>query len=123
MLSSYGTDEQQRNLKQIVVPNFSIHTTKVREDTEKVRIVALIRNDIKFKIREDLMKTGLQTIWIEIIKHNSKNVLCGGVYREWSSECPEDDADEIINQFHAATKENKPTVILGDMNLDTKVEE
>ena len=47
-------------------------------------------------------------------------MLCGGVYREWSSECPEDDAIEIINQFQTATKENKPTVVMGDMNLDTK---
>ena len=74
------TDDQHRKIKQNVVPNYSIHTTKVKNDTDKVRIIALIRSDIKFKIREDIMSTNQQTLWIEIIKNNSKNVLCSMHY-------------------------------------------
>merc|ERR1711974_70967 len=91
-----------------------------KNDTDKVRIIALIRSDIKFRIREDFMSTNQQTIWIEIIKNNSKNVLCGGVYRVWNSENPEGYADELLIQFQKATEEDKPTCIIGDMNLCTK---
>ena len=62
----------------------------------------------------------MSTLWIELIKNNSKNILCCGVYREWNRPDPKEDAEVIIKQFESATKEGKPTVILGDMNLNSK---
>ena len=118
------TDEEQQKL--ITVPckenlsNYTIHTAKVVNPTDKVRIAALIRKDMKFKIREDIMDINISTVWIELLKNNSKNVLCGGVYREWNRPNPKQDAEVIIGQFQKATKENKPTVVLGDMNLNSK---
>ena len=93
----------------------TIHMMK----SDKVRIMALIRNDIPFKIREDLMTSRVQTIWIEIVRKNSKNILVGGVYRTWSDD-QDGDADIILDQFEKATEENLPVAILGDMNLDIK---
>ena len=118
------TDEEQRKLETVPCKenfsNYSIHTTKVQNNTDKVRIAALIRKDLKFKIRDDIMINNLSTIWIELIKNNSKNVLCCGVYREWNRSDPKEDAELIISQFHKATMEKKPTVIIGDMNLNSK---
>ena len=82
--------------------------------------MALVRDDINYKIRDDLMNTEVQTIWIELIRKNSKNILVGGVYREWSDN-QDKDADEILDQFQRATRENIPVIILGDMNLDSKL--
>ena len=65
------------------------------------------------------MNTEVQTVWIELIRKNSKNILVGGVYREWSDN-QDKDADQILDQFQRATRENIPVIILGDMNLDMK---
>ena len=116
-------DDKKRNLESTapteVLPNYSAHAAKCKDKSDKVRIMALIRNDIPFKIREDLMSSRVQTIWIEIVRKNSKNILVGGVYRTWSDD-QDGDADIILDQFEKATEENLPVAILGDMNLDTK---
>ena len=47
------------------------NTAKSKDKLDKVRIAALIRDDIPFKIREDLMSSEVQTIWIEILREKS----------------------------------------------------
>ena len=41
--------------------NYTIHTAKVVNPTDKVRIAALIRKDMKFKIRENIMDVNIST--------------------------------------------------------------
>ena len=115
-------DENRRNLESIApsqnLPNYSSHPSLTSNQEEKARITALVRRDMPFKVRVDLMNPGIQTIWIELVRKHARNILIGGVYREWSDD-EDGDADKILSQFQRATGENLPVLIMGDMNLDT----
>ena len=81
-----------------------------------------IRDNIKYKIREDLgvfIPHVIETLFVEIINPRTKNVILGVVYRPNSE--PYADVDifslnmqELMNNINA---ENKSCVILGDMNV------
>ena len=79
----------------------------------------LLRNDITVKIRKDLMRTDIQTIWVELQRKNARNILIGGVYRTWSDD-QDGDSDKILAQAQKAKEENLPVMIVGDMNFDAK---
>ena len=64
------------------------------------------------------MNDGISSIWIEIVRKNQKNILCCGVYREWSQN-PSMDLRTLCDQVDNATSEKKPTLIQGDFNLNS----
>ena len=76
------------------------------------------------------MTPDIPSIWIEVINTHHKNVLICSLYREWktltntqsvstsNSLQHQIDRIEIINhQIARATTENKPKLIMGDINL------
>ena len=83
----------------------------------KVRIMAFVNKNVDFNVRLDLMSKELSTIWIEINRARQKNILCCGIYREWTGEQPEE-MKKICSQVKTATNEKKPMVVMGDINLD-----
>ena len=61
--------------------------------------MVLVRNDMTYRIRDDLMNNEIQTIWVELIRKNSKNIVIGGVYRTWSSKDYDKDLKEIADKW------------------------
>ena len=72
----------------------------------------------KFIHRDDLNLLGIETIWIEVILSNRKNLLIGFVYRPPSSLISwYEQFDHQVNQV--GTIINCDAIIMGDFNVDT----
>ena len=78
-----------------------------------------INNHLIYKIRSDLTSTtdDYETLWIEIINNNERNILCGVVYRH-----PGIISENFMNHMNAVIEkihhENKYCTIMGDFNID-----
>ena len=46
------------------------------------RIVALVRDEINFKVMTNIMEDDTAAIWLKITKSGHKKIIVGGVYRE-----------------------------------------
>ena len=81
-----------------------------------------VKNDIIYKVRNDLkiyQSEKLESVFIEIIKSNNRNIIVGCVYRHPSME---------VNEFNSLflntlsenllSEKNKEIVLLGDFNID-----
>ena len=81
-----------------------------------------VKNDIIYKVRNDLkiyQSEKLESVFIEIIKSNNRNITVGCVYRHPSME---------VNEFNSLflntlsenllSEKNKEIVLLGDFNID-----
>ena len=116
-------EDTQENLNSLnstnpkAFPNYSIHTSKSLSPKTKVRIIALVHEDISFKIREDLMSHNVASIWMEVSRKFHKNLIIGGIYRQWNVD-EEKDSDAILTQISRASEENLPLLVCGDVNLD-----
>ena len=84
----------------------------------KIRIMAFVQTHLNVEVRSDLMSTDLSTIWIEIIREEQKNVLCSGIYREWTKNQTEE-LELICSKVKQAATEDKPMIVMGDTNLDS----
>ena len=84
----------------------------------KIRVILFIKEDIRYKVRTDLMSPNFPSIWIEV-----DNLLVCTFYREWSPEGNSsmnsqlDHLRILTEQWRRAVSSNKETVALGDMNL------
>ena len=80
-------------------------------------IVVYIRDCYKFIHRDDLNLLGIETIWIEVILSNRKNLMIGFVYRPPSSLISwYEQFDHQVNQV--GTSINCDAIIMGDFNVD-----
>ena len=121
-------DDSQDNLNDLnktnpkAFPNFTVHTSKCLDQSDRARIIVLVHEDIPFKIRDDLMSHEAETIWLELSRKHHKNIIVGGIYRQWNNEKwnidEERDSNIILDQVQKASKENLPMLVAGDMNLD-----
>merc|ERR1712066_52780 len=67
---------------------------KQAKDQTIIRAMMLIKEDIEFKTREDLMTTEIPSIWIEIQVDPKQKILVNGIYREWNN-LREEDSNSI----------------------------
>ena len=104
------------NLVDVNIPGYETIIAQPKE-SGKVRIMAFVNKNIKYKVRLDLMSKELSTIWIEIIRAEQKSILCCGIYREWTGEQAEE-LEKLCSQVKIAVKEKKSLVLIGDINLD-----
>ena len=110
-------DDSQENIETIAIPGFNTIVCSTQHRGDKIRIFALIDNTLPHKVRLDLMNNNVPTIWIELISETKKNILIGGIYREWNDKQPED-MSLICNQISSASEEGLPLLCIGDINLD-----
>ena len=55
-----------------------------KKDTKnKTRIILLIKEDLKMKVRDDLMCMEISSIWVELLSPNQSKTLVGSLYREF----------------------------------------
>ena len=64
------------------IPNYTV-IHKIRKETPGGGLCMFIRNDLNFKLRNDLDKfdSDIETLSIEIEIRNSKNIVLSGIYR------------------------------------------
>ena len=80
-----------------------------------------IKEGINYQIRPDLQiykSKELESVFIEILNENSKNIIIGCIYKHPNMEVSD------FNEFHLekilkiTSKENKKVVLMGDFNID-----
>ena len=107
-----------KHLEDQKIPGYKTVVGALSAVNNKVRIMAFVSNALQTQVRVDIMEDQLQTLWLEISRQNQKNILVGGIYREWS-DSEESDLEQISSQVKKAMTEGKPTIVIGDMNFDT----
>ena len=110
----------QKALSNIEIPNYKLEQCS----TESAYGGALlyIKNDTLYKVRNDLKmykSKNLESIFIEIINTNNKNIVVGYVYRH-----PGMDANEFNEHYLSILNEklllekNKEIILMGDFNIN-----
>jgi hypothetical protein len=79
-----------------------------------------ISNEIKYKIRSDLIindENIIESVFIEIITHKKKNIIIGVIYRPPNSKYDlfENEINKILSKID---KENKICYLMGHFNID-----
>ena len=128
IISLHETNDFSENINTCQIENFNQIMYK---SNSKIRSVIYVHSSINYIERSDLMTKEIPSIWIEIVNSHHKNILICSLYREWKSLSGNTqsasasnslqhqiDRIEIINkQLARAATENKPLLIMGDMNL------
>ena len=111
-------------------PQFNNYITVCpKKDTKnKTRIILLIKEDLKMKVRDDLMCKEISSIWVELLSPNQSKTLVGSLYREFddlnsgkaSNSLSEQNVrfEIFIDQLQKAGEEKCTILCLGDFNLD-----
>ena len=110
----------QKALQNINIPNYN--TEHCPTEGPNGGALIYIKNDIIYKVRNDLniyQRKRLESVFIEIINSNNRNILVGCVYCHPSME---------VNEFNSLflntlsenllSEKNKKIVLLGDFNID-----
>ena len=67
---------ETKNLQSLIIPNYSIFTSKVGSQNDKVRIIALVHEDLDVIVKDNLMNEKVQTIWLKLTKDTLKKHYC-----------------------------------------------
>ena len=114
------------------IPQYTAILPKSWEVHKKARIITYIKNDIKnkTKVREDLMTENQPDIWVEIQIGKGRTLLCGMIYREWTSIDRRDSHPDQLNRLkellenaERATQENTEVILMGDLNVNVDIRE
>ena len=105
------------------LPGFHDLITRCRDDGSRGGVGLFIKENIIFKIREDLsvfIPHILESVFIEIQSKSNKNTIIGVIYRP--NTAPMADVDifsaTISDILDTINKENKYGILMGDMNID-----
>ena len=124
------TDVKNIDLKN--PPNFEGYTTicPLKTSKETTRILALVKQTLKSKKREDLMCRDISSIWIEVISEIGEKFLLGGIYREFDDLEGKENSKSIdsqsirlgkfFSQLEKAENEKCTVIGIGDLNLNAK---
>ena len=97
------------------------------EDNETIRVVCLVKVDMKdqIRLREDLMSPDFPSIWLEMTRNNEKGCIISGFYREWTRNGIRSEEEQLksmevfTKQMEQASMENKNMILMGDANICT----
>ena len=113
--------KNKKHLINIDIPNYKIeHCTT---ECTCGGTLLYIKSNIKYKLRNNLKickSQELESIFIEIINENSKNIIIGCIYRHPSMK----DINEFNNQYFnvltdkLSSEKNKGIILMGDFNID-----
>ena len=129
----------ESNLKQstdrsnVQIPNYELFVSKTIDNSDLKnisRIVIYKHESVIGKLREDLMNSSLDSIWLEVGFKHHKKLLVGGHYRVWQNMGQGGDNASLspaaqlsrwnifLTQWEKALSEQRETIVLGDINLD-----
>ena len=117
-------ENQDMNL--ISIPSYK-HFLGPPSPTGIIRIVVYVHNDIKVKLRKDLMHADLNLVWLEAGFPNTRKILINNLYREWrhlGDDCPLSIPDQLENwvkhlqYWETALNSGMEVVSLGDYNIN-----
>ena len=111
-----------------LITGYSITLPKTVTRNGTARLVLLTKEDLEFKIRDDLMDDIVSSIWLKIKRPGSKGLLICGLYREhqylgqdtdWSLQPTEQSRrwSHFLRQVETA-RLSDICHIIGDINLD-----
>ena len=65
------------------IEGYKVIPDKGRESSTKMsRTAVIVRSDLTYKVRDDLVNLEISEVWVEIGEHRKKITLIGVVYRE-----------------------------------------
>ena len=103
----------------IQMENFNIE--HVPTESANGGVLLYIRKAINYKLRPDLMiykKREMESVFIEIIQKNSKNMVVGCIYRHPCMQHSEFNDEYLKPLSEKLISENKEVILLGDFNID-----
>lgn len=83
-------------------------------------VAIYIRNDLKYKRRIDLELANIECIWLEVVLHKTKLLLCS-LYRPPSM--GNDYYNNMLDCIEKACFEDKLVVLIGDLNINYIIDE
>ena len=110
----------QKALSNIEILNYKVEQYSTESAVGRARLY--IKNNTLYKVRNDLKmykSKNLESIFIEIINTNNKNIVVGCVYRH-----PGMDANEFNEHYLSILNEklllekNKEIILMGDFNIN-----
>ena len=132
--SIFGISEanlfKETNNKDVQISGYTLFYDKGRENVTRKnsRCVVYIKNDLSFKLREDLMSEEIPEVWIEVGEPKKKRVLICQFYREFSNWNNRTGTDSIksqkerfevwLDKVGLQLEGNRELWLLGDFNLD-----
>ena len=118
------------NDHEIQIEGYRIEHPLTRKKYGISRLVALIRENLQYKIAEEIMDDDITSIWIILGGRGRKNTITGGVYREFTmignntpadSENPREQTkiwSKFLRQWRKAGRMTSSCHLTGDTNLD-----
>ena len=105
------------------LPGYQPLISRCREDSPRGGVGLFIRDNVHFKIRDDLsvfIPHVIETVFVEIVNKSSKNQIIGILYRPNTEPLADLDIfnENISEIMNIINREQKPSVIMGDMNID-----
>ena len=111
--------KSQPLLTNISLPNYNIEQTPT--ESTKGGALLYIKSCLNYKLRPYLQiykSKELESIFIEIIHPNKKNMIIGCLYRHPSMNPTEFNEDYLTKLSEKLIKENKDILLMGDFNFD-----
>ena len=114
--------------KDLIIPGYTTVVDKGRKgETGMSRTAMLIRKDLSFKVREDLMGTEFPETWVEIGEKGKKKILICQMYREFkrwgedknvSNTEGEKRLQQWFQRIERTLELDKEIWLMGDWNAD-----
>ena len=107
-----------------VIPGYTTYSNIVKSSEDKTRLLLIVKEGLKFSIRNDLMDDKFCSVWIEI--QAKRKLLLSAFYREWDDGSHDksvthqrDNLKVFLDQIRQASRVKGNTIaIMGDMNID-----
>ena len=77
-----------------------------------------IEESLNYNVLEKTSTGAFQALWIEISFVNSKNIICGIIYRQHNSQAPEYFQSYFEETVERLASANKNLYVIGDFNID-----
>ena len=123
--ANIGKDDKQED---ITIKGYNTIVDKGRNKRDGVsRTAILIRKDLNYKLREDLMSENFPETWIELGEKGKQKILLCSMYREfkhWGEEGTVSDKEgerrlkEWFKRIEGTLESDKEIWIIGDWNAD-----